>query len=1231
MRLVSSLFLLLLLTSPLNAATFVPLDGGDGTTGPATTLTVLEQTTDHTLLRLDVRGIHVDEVELEGTRYQTLSLDAGRESRIGFPEVPAVGRLLAIPSPLPPLVTVVQTESVWLDGIRVAPVQPKPDRCGGKAHQRFACNLGIYEGQALFPESLVEVGELGQARDLHFAPLRLQPVQFDPANDRIRIARTLVVRIDHPGAAMLHADTVVPAFQRLYEKLFVNYAPSWFDEALHTVERIAIITPNKFAAGMDSFVDWKRQIGFVVDLYTLGDIGSTNTAVKNHLQAIYDDPATRPTYVILVGDIGDMPTNSGVGGCASDFIYSKLAGMDLVSDVLVSRISVKNTDQLALQIEKFLWYEQDIAAGADSDWLEGATGISSSEGSGGSNDDVRVNIITGMQTDYGYDPVSKFYNSMGNDKAANISASINEGRGWVTYLGHGSGTSWATTSPDYSNSHINQLVNTGKLVTVMDVSCSNGGFDDHDACFAETWMRANDGGVPTGAVAIYSSSTPTPWDEPAEMAIGVVKAFLEEEPFRWGELCFAGRAYTFDIFGASGSIKEVFDQYVVFGDASLAIRSKAPVELSVDGPTVVPVAEVQETFIVTDGNGEPVADALVHLYKEGDVDVAKYTDSQGQVTFALAPASPGEIQLTVTAFDAVPHFGTIDVVVTGCGFIKADPTVVPCVGEILYTVWDQDLNANPSVAEKALIEVSAGGIAVNIQLTETGPDTNKFTGTVEVGPGALLVSHGMNISALYEDQDCDGQATAVSVVSTADCEGPVISNVKVTGITASAATISFSTDEPATASVWLGPDAPTTEYGATGGLDHVVELKGFMTATTYVFGVVATDVAGNVTDDDNGGELYSFTTLACSPACGGKECGPDGCGGVCGTCTAEQECNGQGMCFGGPGCETSDTPGCGDCKCEECVCAMDPYCCQWSWDDICIGECVDQCGGCGSQCVPDCSEKECGDDGCGGSCGSCQDGFLCSNGACVEDTCEPACDGKECGDDGCNGSCGACAGNESCEEGMCVCVPACDGKECGDDGCGGNCGDCEGLQDACVNGRCVCQPVCGGMDCGDDGCGGSCGECAEEEFCHESGRCKPLACEPDCEFTECGDDGCGGSCGECQDPEACVEGICLCLSQCQGKECGPDGCGYSCGECKAGFTCVEGLCEEKDEPAPDVVLENDVVTADEDAVDAASGTIEMKDRQGGCSAAPGAAPAGSGMLLLLLLAGLTLGSRRRLQ
>ena len=76
--------------------------------------------------------------------------------------------------------------------------------------------------------------------------------------------------------------------------------------------------------------------------------------------------------------------------------------------------------------------------------------------------------------------------------------------------------------------------------------------------------------------------------------------------------------------------------------------------------------------------------------------------------------------------------------------------------------------------------------------------------------------------------------------------------------------------------------------------------------------------------------------------------------------------------------------------------------------------------------------------------------------------CTPKCEGKFCGDDDCGGSCGSCTGINVCILGRCSvpsngsCIPDCKSKQCGPDGCGGQCGICKN-KNVCnlIEGFCV--------------------------------------------------------------------------------------------------------------------------------------------------------------------------------
>lgn len=259
-------------------------------------------------------------------------------------------------------------------------------------------------------------------------------------------------------------------------------------------------------------------------------------------------------------------------------------------------------------------------------------------------------------------------------------------------------------------------------------------------------------------------------------------------------------------------------------------------------------------------------------------------------------------------------------------------------------------------------------------------------------------------------------------------------------------------------------------------------------------------------------------------------------------------------------------------------------------------------------CVPLCVGKACGDDGCGGSCGSCDDPAnpVCNTlfGQCVA-VCVPNCTAKACGDDGCGGVCGTCGVGTTCDNNQCL-PPGwtCDvtwfaAQDACDCGCGAPDPDCDlpdqplagcGPSETCVAGVCQGAPpewTCdastyNALDNCDCGCGAPDPDCEYEDFavlncmgpdpvCLPDATCE--ACVTDCTGKVCGDDGCGGLCGICEDPtlSACDSGQCVdpcgpTPLACETNASGDDGCGGSCGGCAAEESCELGQCVPDDIP-----------------------------------------------------------------
>jgi len=194
---------------------------------------------------------------------------------------------------------------------------------------------------------------------------------------------------------------------------------------------------------------------------------------------------------------------------------------------------------------------------------------------------------------------------------------------------------------------------------------------------------------------------------------------------------------------------------------------------------------------------------------------------------------------------------------------------------------------------------------------------------------------------------------------------------------------------------------------------------------------------------------------------------------VCGTndCSGASACNGvafEGCCEGGSVvyCES------GSLRVSECNGSP----CGWS-----VEKRLYDCGArgaappafptaCPGACVPRCDGLDCGPDGCGGTCGVCGEGEVCSEGACL-----PA-------DGGCGsvGSQGRCVGDT-----LLLCSA---GGELSQTRCAECCGWSSKVASFdCLAGRgcTVCRRRCERRTCGSDGCGGHCGSCAPSEICDD--------------------------------------------------------------------------------------------------------------------------------------------------
>ncbi len=657
-----------LVAGPALAAWLPVLPGAEPGAEPRFELLVGDDTA--TELRVELPGLWSDATDRFGAPLTELQVPEGGSLRqLGLPAVPTAARLLAVPADAEPWVEVLDVDIDWIDAPAPIPAQPHPVRAA--AGEVAYPDPSLYASDALWPADLAVADQVQFVRGVALLRVELRMARYDFANGQLGLVRSATVRVHHGGSApALGPDAIdSPAFAGAIAPQVFNYVlPDGGVPA--PPESMLVIVEEALKPAIEPFVTWKERKGIRVTTRTLEEVGGTLATVQAAISEAYDSYDPPVSYVVLVGD--NVPYYTGTYDyCASDHMYTTMDG-DLLPDVLISRVVGATPDDVTTQVNKFLAYEKSPPTGAEGDWLRKVTGAACAESGMGPADHDRFDAIAESFSAYGYTHIDKFYQVDGTGSANNIQAALDDGRGWLFYLGHGSGFDFSSMSPPYTVAHVNQMANGTMWPLVVDCSCLNGGFETPGSdCMAEALMKHGTPDAPLGAVGDFASSTSTSWDPAGDLAEGVAYGFADHGHAYWGAAALWARAYVFERWGSGMDSEWLFQQWVLFGDSSLQIRSMPALEPTVTYPGGFPMAESEFTVTVT-VDDQPFPYATVALHKPGEWDEVALTDADGLATFTLTPAEKGPMEVVVTGRDLVPHIGSAEAgklggLGSGCG------------------------------------------------------------------------------------------------------------------------------------------------------------------------------------------------------------------------------------------------------------------------------------------------------------------------------------------------------------------------------------------------------------------------------------------------------------------------------------------------------------------------------------------------------------------------------------
>jgi hypothetical protein len=508
----------------------------------------------------------------------------------GMPQLPSDRRSIVIPDLASTNYSITDAEYELKETLPVMPSKGHFSRNIDPDSVPFEFNE-FYSTNSWYPSENILLDVPYIVRDLRGQTIQFNPMQYNPAEGKLKICKRIVVEIFNdfslqavnPFIRNNPLEAVDKDFNEVYKTLFINYGIGEYDYVpLEETGRLLIIYPTAFATNVTPFYNWKVERGLTTLLAEYPtQTGTGSTAIKNYIQNLYNSPEGL-TFIILVGESNQIPTIYGVSeGAPSDPCYIKLAGSDAYPDAFISRISPTSAANLDYVLWKLIRYEKYPDTGPDAAWYLKGIGVASNEGS--PPDWQRANLLRDMlindmyftQVDQIYDPGAT---------ASQVTNALNNGRSIINYIGHGSGTSWSTTG--YSNSNIHQLSNGYKNPFIIDVACVNGNFTLSE-CMEEAWIRTGSMTTPRGAIAAYGASTNASWVPPCDMQNHAMMLLTTRQKQTVGGVCFNGLMHAMDLWGGStGEGLQLMEQYNIMGDCTTLLTmgitpdSTAPAQIT---------------------------------------------------------------------------------------------------------------------------------------------------------------------------------------------------------------------------------------------------------------------------------------------------------------------------------------------------------------------------------------------------------------------------------------------------------------------------------------------------------------------------------------------------------------------------------------------------------------------------------------------------------------------------
>lgn len=623
---------------------------------------LISQTSTDVTIRVDFPTYYETiPVDVNGeTMYQLSMGNAYPVDETGAPEILKSAASIIIPEGSIPTISILESPFTLVSGFHLAPSKGTLYRDINPSTIPFVKG-SQYLSNFYWGDQPATIGTPYQMRDFYGVAVTVHPFTYHPIEKSLKVYQYLIIKISYSsGSTAINAKKNNATYNQIYGRHFLNY--SNYNDSKYTPlteeGEMLIIAPDNFVAALEPLRAWKIKSGIQTTIVPTSTAGSTAAAIKTYITNFYN--THNLAYVLIVGDHTQFPYFT-LSGNTSDNYFTEVAGGDNYPDLLLGKLSAENVDQVTVQVNKFIGYDQGLFTQTHH---ASFCGIGSSEGPGdsGEYDYQHIRNINNTLQNFTYTSGYEFFDgsqggldASGSPTATMVLNALNQGVGIINYCGHGDYNLFVTSN--FTNTYVSQLTNFEKLPFIFSVACQNGNYVNK-LCFAEVWLRATSGGKPTGAVGALMGTINQPWNPPMCGQDECIKILTETYPGNikrtLGGISFGGLMKMLDTY----SDVNTYRTWILFGDPSMMVRTTTGTTITASHLNQVGVGSAN--FTIT----SPIDGAKVTLSYNNTI-MGQGVISNGTAVISLPNTlTDGDtVSVVLTKFNHNPYMGSFTVTI----------------------------------------------------------------------------------------------------------------------------------------------------------------------------------------------------------------------------------------------------------------------------------------------------------------------------------------------------------------------------------------------------------------------------------------------------------------------------------------------------------------------------------------------------------------------------------------